>query len=99
MSRTLLFHIFLLNILSHECVGSLLAISFSSLGIFGNSRDSPRNTTLLGDFSHTVLLLGFPDNKNRRDGGDRSGTRPCSHEDLDYATDLYSIKHWLHEKL
>ena len=62
------------------------------LSVFGKLRDFPGNTILLGDFSHLIFLV-FLDSRIHHNDGDKSSTRPCSYEEVDYVAELYSVKH------
>ena len=62
------------------------------LSIFGIKRDSPRNTTLLGDFSHPIFFV-FPDSRICHNDGDKSSTRCCLYKEVDYEAKLYFVKH------
>ena len=70
----------------------ILSHSRLLLSIFGKLRDSLGNTTLLGDFSHPIFLE-FPDSKIRHNDGDKSSTRTCSYEEVDYVVVMYFVDH------
>ena len=74
------------------CALCILLHSHLILSIFGKLQDSFGNITLLGDFSHPVFLV-FPDSKVHHNDGDKSSMRPCSYKEIDYVTELYSVKH------
>ena len=74
---------YVLCILLHFCL---------ILSVFGKLQDSLGNTTLLGDFCHPIFLMS-PDSRIRHNDGDKSSTRPCHYEEVDYVAELYFVKH------